>query len=265
MIAVARLNTTVVKSTSLRHPDAIDVTSDGVAGDRRFLVVRSDGSRLSGVDKAPLLGVVVDERDGTLRFTWPDGSVDDAPARATGDPFEVRLFDRMVRVRRVPHTAVDDRLTDIAGAALLLARVEDGEHAGGHHPLSVISRATVADVGMRGGDATLDGRRFRATIELDGSAPYEEDTWAGRRVRIGACVVRIAARIPRCVLTTLDPDTGARDFPTLEVLAGYRRVGTELPLGVYGDVEEGGRIGVGDAVEVLENEPQRSGASFGRS
>jgi hypothetical protein len=29
-----------------------------VAGDRRYLVVREDGSRLSGTAKAPLLGVV---------------------------------------------------------------------------------------------------------------------------------------------------------------------------------------------------------------
>jgi uncharacterized protein YcbX len=252
MIAVARLNTTVVKSTSLRHPNAIDVTSDGVAGDRRFLILHPDGCRLSGVDKAPLLGIIVDAHDAALRFTWPDGSVVDAYARATGVPFDVRLFDRTVRVRRVPHPAVDDALSAIAGTPLLLARVEDGEHAGGHHPVSLISLASVSDVGVRGGDARLDGRRFRATVELDGADPYEEDTWAGRRIRIGACVVRIATRIPRCVLTTLDPDTGAGDFPTLEVLSDYRRFGTELPLGVYGDVEEAGRIAVGDTVEVIE-------------
>jgi uncharacterized protein YcbX len=256
-IVVAGLNTTLVKSTSLRHPRAIDATPAGVAGDRRFLVLHTDGTRLRGVEKAPLLGIVVDEHDDALRFEWRDGTAVDAPVEPEGEPLVVALFDRMIRARRVRHPAVDDRLSAMVGSQLLLARAEDDDHAGGHHPLSLMSRATVADVGRRGGEPHLDGRRFRSTIELEGADPYEEDRWAGRRIRIGAAVVRIATRIPRCVLTTLDPDTGDRDFPTLDVLADYRREGTELPLGMYADIEEAGSIRVGDAVEVLDQPPIR--------
>jgi uncharacterized protein YcbX len=53
------------------------------------------------------------------------------------------------------------------------------------------------------------------------------------------------------VMTTLDPETGEKDFDALKVLAGYRKVGTEVVLGVYGDVEQPGRIERGDAVELL--------------
>jgi uncharacterized protein YcbX len=49
----------------------------------------------------------------------------------------------------------------------------------------------------------------------------------------------------------MHPVTGEKDFDTLQVLAGYRKRGTELLLGVYADVVEPGRIRVGDAVEPL--------------
>jgi uncharacterized protein YcbX len=57
--------------------------------------------------------------------------------------------------------------------------------------------------------------------------------------------------MPRCLMTTLDPDTGRRDFDTLDVLAAHRKVGTDLLLGVYGDVVRPGIVGVGDTVSPL--------------
>jgi hypothetical protein len=71
-------------------------------------------------------------------------------------------------------------------------------------------------------------------------------------VRFGEAVVRIGDRINRCVMTTLDPDTGEQNAPVLDALAEYRRVGTELLLGVYGDVEQPGSIEIGDNVAVLD-------------
>jgi uncharacterized protein YcbX len=130
-------------------------------------------------------------------------------------------------------------------------RVDQPEYAGGMHRVSVVSRASIADVGARGGDPALDPRRFRMLVELDGLGPYEEDTWQGRQVRIGDAVIRLGDRMPRCVMTTLDPDTGEKDFDTLDVLAGHRKIGAELLLGVYGDVERSGVARAGDPVELL--------------
>ena len=91
-------------------------------------------------------------------------------------------------------------------------------------------------------------------VEIDGCAPHEEDTWSGRRVRIGDAEVRVGDPVPRCVITTLDPDTGQRDFSTLSVIRSYRRVSKdkELEFGVYGDVVRPGSISVGDEVVPLD-------------
>jgi uncharacterized protein len=249
MATVARFNVSPVKSTSLQHPTAIELREGGVAGDHRFMVLEADGSRLSGAAKAPFVGIrsEYDAASEWLRLSLPDGSELEAETVAGREPRQVTLFDRDVTARPVggPFAA---GLSAYAGRELRFVRVDEPEYAGGVHRVSFLAIASVADLARRGGRTTLDPRRFRMLVEVEGCAPYEEDTWRGRRVRVGEAVVRVGNGVPRCVLTTMDPDSGRPDFPTLEVLAGYRRRGTELPLGVYGDVERPGTVRVGDAV-----------------
>jgi uncharacterized protein YcbX len=220
-----------------------------VPGDRRFLILHAGGRRLSGGEKAPFLGVRAEHEAGRLSLIFPGGATVEGTAAPVGDPRPVALYDREVLVRDVPGP-FGEALSAHAGLEVRLARVEEPEYAGGSRRVSLLSLASVRDLGRRGGREDVpDPRRFRMLIELEGDEPYEEDGWSGRRVRIGEAVVRVGDRMPRCMLTTLDPDTGRKDFPTLDVLATYRRSGADLQLGVYGDVETPGRVRVGDPVE----------------
>jgi uncharacterized protein YcbX len=250
---VARFNVTPVKSTALQHPDGIAVTEGGVEGDHRFLFLEADGSRPSTAAKAPLLSIRADYDWATERLTvsFPDGGSIESDVSSGERPVRVRLFDREVQGRLVDGP-IAEVLSERLGRPIRLVRVDEPEYAGGRHRLSLVSLASVRDLGMRGGlDGRLDPRRFRMTVELDGCEPYEEDSWSGRLVRLGEAVVRVGDGVARCALTTMHPVTGEKDFDTLQVLAGYRKRGTELLLGVYADVVEPGRIRVGDAVEPL--------------
>ena len=71
-----------------------------------------------------------------------------------------------------------------------------------------------------------DPRRFRMTMELDGCEPLEEDTWAGRRIEVGEAIVRMGDPVPRCVVTTLDPDRARR---TSRPSRSSRRIVTSAP------------------------------------
>lgn len=249
---VAGFNVTPVKSTALHHPDAIDLRREGAVGDRRFLFARSDGTRLRGVSKAPLIPIVAtwqaDEERLTMRLS--DGTVVEGSTLPAGERVEVKLFDRTISARPIDPSFAE-ALAPAVDETLALLRVEEPENAGGMHRTSIVSLASVEDVGVRGADPGLDPRRFRMLIELDGLDAYEEDAWQGHRIRVGEAVLRIGERMPRCVMTTLDPETGEKNFDALKVLAGYRKVGTEVVLGVYGDVDQPGRIERGDPVEFL--------------
>ena len=254
LATVARFNVTPVKSTALHHPDSIDLRPEGAVGDRRFLFARSDGTRLSGISKAPLMPIVstwsmADER---LTMRFPDGSSAEGSALSVGETVGIKLFDRTVPARPIDPVFTEAVRRVVADDTLSVFRVDEPEFAGGGHRASVISLASVADVGSRGGDVRLDPRRFRMLIELDGVEPYREDGWQGRRLRVGGAVLRLGKRISRCVMTNLAPDTGENDFDTLAVLARHRKVGTELLLGIYGDVERPGRIEIGDPAELID-------------
>jgi uncharacterized protein YcbX len=254
MPTVAGFTATPVKSMALTRPDRIELSEFGAVGDRRFVCVRPDGHRLTGISKATLMPIRPRYDAGAERLTlrFPDGSVVDGDAVSLGEPVTVALYDRFVPARMVTGPLTDAIRTHARDDTLLLARVLEPEYAGGEHRASIISRASVADVGGHTGDPGLDPRRFRMLIEVDGVEPYEEDGWQGRRVRFGGAVIRLRDRMPRCVMTTLDPDTGAQNAPVLDALAEHRKVGTDLLLGVYGDVERPGAIAVGDDVVVLD-------------
>jgi uncharacterized protein YcbX len=251
---VARFNVTPVKSTALQHPDEIVVSELGVEGDHRFLFLNEDGRRLSEAGKAPLLSIHTsfDPATGVLRAVSGVGDAVEAEVSGDGEPVGIGLYDRQV-TGHVVGAPIAEAVSGWSGHRLRLVRVDEPEYAGGEHRLSLVSLASVRDLGRRGG---LDGegpdpRRFRMTVELEGCEPYEEDSWNGRRVRMGEAVLCVGDGVPRCVLTTMHPVTGEKDFPTLDVLASYRRRNGELPFGVYADVEQPGRMRVGDPVELL--------------
>ena len=253
---VARLNITPVKSTALHHPDRIRLERHGAVGNRDFFFVNEDGRRLSGSKKALLIPIRADYDASNERLTLrlPDGIVVRGSAAAHGEALTVDFYGRAVSAH-VVEGEWEEALTRYVGHPVRLARVDrpgDGIDA---RPVTLVSLASVEELSRQGGrDRPVDARRFRMLIEVDGCAPHDEDTWAGRRVRVGEAVVLVGDPVPRCVITTLDPQTGMRDFPTLKVIRQYRGVSQddELQFGVYGDVLEPGPTRVGDEVELLD-------------
>jgi uncharacterized protein YcbX len=59
--------------------------------------------------------------------------------------------------------------------------------------------------------------------------------------------------VPRCAVTTQNPETGVPTLDTLRGIKSYRglREGKKIDFGVYFDVDSPGRVAVGDAVELL--------------
>ncbi len=117
-------------------------------------------------------------------------------------------------------------------------------------PVSLISLQSVARLGEETG-TTVDQRRFRANLYLDltTSGDLNEDDLVGRTLCIGAKVsLAIVARDSRCMIITLDPDTGEKSPAILKTVAqkhgGYA--------GVYAVVLAEGMIREGDKVELLD-------------
>jgi uncharacterized protein YcbX len=255
MPIVARLNVTPVKSTALRHPDAVRLEPYGAVDNRDFYFVDEDGRLQGGSKFGPYVRIRSEhDTDGErLILRFPDGTVVDGDATARGDAITTNFYGRPVPAH-VLDGAWADAVSAFVGRPIRLARVDRAGDGSDIRPLTLVSLASVDELSRRGGaDARVDPGRFRMLIELDGCAPHEEDTWNGRRLAIGDAVVRIGDPVPRCVVTTQDPATGVRDFPALAVIKRYRGVRDgELQFGVYGDVETPGLVRVGDDARPLE-------------
>lgn len=257
MARVARFNVTPVKSTSLHHPDRLRFDARGAVGDRRFFFVDGDGKRFSGATKAPILPVVsaYDEERDHLELRLPDGVVVSGRPEADGEALLVDFYGRKVSARVVDGDFTE-ALSRYAGREVRLARPDRPGDALDVRPVTLVSLESVAELAEHGGhDGPLDPGRFRMTIEIEGvSRPHEEDSWAGREVRVGEVLLRVGTPVPRCVVTTLDPATGKRDFPTLRVIRDYRGLNAEreLEFGVYAEVVRPGEARVGDPVEPIE-------------
>jgi hypothetical protein len=113
--------------------------------------------------------------------------------------------------------------------------------------VALLNLASLRALGQKLGQ-TLDPRRFRGNIWLEGLAPWEEWEWLGRRLRIGGAELLVRERITRCRATMSNPDTGRIDADTLGALEegwGHR------DFGLYAEVTGPGRLAEGDRAELL--------------
>lgn len=237
---VARLLHSPVKSLRLTPVGAIAVGPQGVVGDRGFVLVDAAGSSLRGPKRLPLCAATATLDGDRLRIALPDGSVveGDTPL---GERIEIGFdMDGRILVDLVegPWAAA---LSPFAGEPVRLARTVDGRGGWSGFPVSLIGSASIDALGL----GPIDARRFRMLVEFDGGAPFAEDGWIGRDVRIGDAVIRVEEACARCAVTTVDPETGRRDVDALRAMVTAKGA---ADLGVYGTVVTPGAIRVGDAV-----------------
>jgi uncharacterized protein YcbX len=248
---VVRINVTPVKGLGLLHPEEVDLTERGVESNRRYYLIQ--GWRLyNGKDHGPLVRIAPEAQNGALTLRFPDGREVSGEVEL-GEAVKTNFWGRPVTGRLV-RGPWSDALSDYASTALHLVRTDEPGAGCDVHVGTLVSRASCARLG-RELDADVDARRFRMLFEVDGTDAHEEDTW--RLVRIGEALLRIVGPVPRCAVTTQDPDSGVRTLDTLGGIKRYRGVrsgGKDIDFGVYFDVVEPGRVRVGDAVEQTQIE-----------
>ena len=116
-------------------------------------------------------------------------------------------------------------------------------------PVSVFSLQSARQLAEETG-TSIDKRRFRANIyvNLTSAQGFAENEFVGKTLRIGPkVVVTVLERDARCVMITLDPDTGEKTPAILKKVAQAH----DGMAGVYGAVIVEGMLHKGDSVEVL--------------
>jgi len=120
-------------------------------------------------------------------------------------------------------------------------------------PFLITSTASLEELNGRL-EEPVDMRRFRPNIVVEGAVAWHEDRW--QKLTVGEQNFDIVKPCSRCVLTTVNPDTGTKDpgLQPLRALSGYRRTPDGVIFGQNAIHEFPGIIHVGDSVTVIESE-----------
>ena len=94
--------------------------------------------------------------------------------------------------------------------------------------------------------------RFRSNIAIDGLIAWEEQSWVGRKIRIGAVEFDVVKPKTRCLATHANPLTGERDLAILTTLT--QKFGQEAPTFAVAMLpsRDGGQVRVGDRLTLLD-------------
>jgi uncharacterized protein YcbX len=204
-----------VKSMAGERLESAQVTEAGIVGDRMVLVAGPGGRIITSRTHPRLLGL-----RGSLATN--------GEPLVNGRPWNDRETAEAVRAAAGP----DARLVRY-----------DGPERFDVLPLLIGTDGAFEQLGA-------DHRRLRPNIVVGGVDGLTERGWPGRRLRLGGVIASVAKLRSRCVMTTYDPDTQEQDLSVLRRIASEFGGQMALDCGVLG----GGRIKVGDPVELLERE-----------
>ncbi|MFT8244496.1 MOSC domain-containing protein [Roseomonas sp. BN140053] len=218
--------------------------------DRRFALVQGDApfdaaaprflpkqnfACMMANARVVLLHSAFDPVSGTLSLAGPDGDRLTAPTgtaagRAGIAAFLTRFLGEEARG--------EPRFLDVPGHAFTDQKLKG---------VSLINLASLhaleAAIGRR-----LDPLRFRANLYLSGLPAWAEFDWVGQELLVGGARLSVFRRTRRCPATQVNLETAERDC---DVPALLRQHFGHADLGVHATVVEGGRLAVGDAIELL--------------
>lgn len=242
------------------------VLGKGIKGDRRLMLIDEHGIFMTQriYPQMAMFDVSMEEEVIRVRLKSNDrlGTLfinNEAHSTMESGMIKTRVWDDEVEVFEM-NQAYSRWFSDALGSICKLVRFpEDGhrkidpkyvfeEHhvslADGY-PYLIIGTSSLADLNERVGKS-LSMKRFRPNFVFENGAPFEEDGW--KNFGIGEVCFSGVKPCARCVLTTIDPETGLKGDEPLRTLATYRKKDAKIYFGQnvialnHGEIKEGDGI-----------------------
>ncbi len=272
---VTGLNIHPLKSGRAIAQTSVSVQRDGLAGDRRFMVVDPDGKfitqrelqLLAQVEATHVTGGVhlkMGTRTTTVSFD-PDRRLDvrvwdsDVNAAVSEDRANATLSDWFGRPVKLVH--MDDQAKRVVGEEWAGEAAPVGFADG--FPVLITTTSSLADLNVSliaKGQEPVGMDRFRTNILIDNDDPWEEDFWES--VEIGGIVFDLVKPCARCIMTTQDQVTGERiGGNPIQGLAEKRMSADRRVPGVlfgWNAVPRSeGTVRLGDAMQIVRSREER--------
>lgn len=252
-----------VKSLRGECHSRLDVGRRGLLGDRDWMVVDEAGRFVTQRQQPQMALISATRLDGdSLRLSAPGCEpifVPDAP----GPPrVDVKVWrDTLTADEAAPEASA--WLSEFLRCAVRLVRfpddverlvdpefADDADRVGfaDGFPFLLISQGSLDHLNARLAEP-VPMQRFRPNLVVDGCDAHAEDGWS--RLRIGDIEFRVAKPCSRCIIPTIDIETGNRSQEPLQSLAAYRKRDNKIFFGQNLLHDGSGSLEVGMPVEVL--------------
>jgi uncharacterized protein YcbX len=264
MISLSEINLYPVKSLAGISLQQGQLDEFGLAGDRRWMAVKPNGHFITQRTRAQMALIQPSLNGNELRLHHPElGECSVPPATDDSKRIEVKVWDDLVEARHI-NSNVDKWLSRAVGEECHLvwfpsnslrqcdlSYAQQGDRVGfaDSFPLLLISVASLGDLNQRLADP-VPMKRFRPNLVVSGCGAFAEDAW--RKIRIGDSGFRVVKPCSRCVITTVDPETGKRaGAEPLATLSRFRKEGSKVLFGQNLIHDDRGLLTIGDTVEVV--------------
>lgn len=266
-ITITHLSIYPVKSLAGISLQESELDSMGLKYDRRWMLVSPDGMFLSQ-RKVPKMALIKTALDAAGKLTLSTEGKEDhhvAEVNSSSETMSVRIWRDTLQVMMVGHKC-DAWLSKALGVDCHLVFISDdtvrqcdldyankGDRTGfsDGFPILLISQASLQDLNSRL-EEPVEMRRFRPNIVVTGCEPYAEDNW--KSFSTSGIEMRGVKLCSRCVLTTVDPETGERkNKEPLATLSTYRKQGKAVNFGLNVIQQSHGVLRVNDNIKIYKN------------
>jgi uncharacterized protein len=262
---LSRIHIFPIKSCAPMLPGHAEVESRGLRDDRRWMIVDASGKFVTARKQPrlvliratfsgeglkleapgmPILQLEPAADSGRIPVTVWDDEFDALCAGPVADAWISNYLGRSARFVHMDASIL--RSVDPA-----YSRSDDEVSFADGFPLLLISQASLDALNGRL-ETQVPMLRFRPNLVIAGTEPHAEDGWCS--LRIGNVRFDVVKPCSRCVLTTVDPDSGTFDTlgEPLRTLIGYRRTADGVMFGQNLIARSFGEIRLGDEVEILD-------------
>ena len=250
------------------------LTVTGMIGDRRWAVTDSESGRIASAkhprkwSRLLYLAARACPNGDAVTIAFPDGQVmagDESgineklstylgwPVHLSSTPPSGGAIERVDPIVR--GTFVDESERHVSES--MVGGLERSTFVD-YGPLHLLTLSTLNHLRQLVPCSAVDVARFRPNlvIDLEGTQPFAENDWKGKRLSLGTqAVLELDEPTPRCAIPALAQPGIPDDPDVIRIIARHNRVilpgtGPVACLGVYARVLESGLVKVGDPVEL---------------
>lgn len=266
---LSELNIYPIKSLGGISLQEAEIEEKGLKYDRRWMLIDEEGTFITQRKYFDLALLQVSIAHDQLTITHkknPDQQISFLLEENTGKKITVSIWDDRVTGVEVS-TAVNDWFSDFMKMNVRLVqmpvkerRLVDPRYAKNNevvsfadgYPCLLISQASLDGLNEKLAEP-LPMNRFRPNLVFTGGTPHIEDTFGS--FYLGETLFSAVKPCARCVLTTIDQQTGNKGPEPLKALAGYRLINKKILFGQNLVHKGSGTIRIGDQLRIQDWKP----------